>query len=151
MFATTFGTAWGKLQNLLWKELVIDVTLLNLGNKLYLGLIWGNIACYRKCQYKEKYISCFVHQNLGTHSGILVWKFHWIIHCLNNNRTINWETMDLLFSRNLMGLRENSVTLSPLWEILRPMSTKVDILKYLQSIMTWYFGTNFRIFFDWSW
>ena len=44
--------------------------------------------------------------------------------------------MDLLFSRNLMGLRENSVTLSPLWEILRPMSTKVDILKYLQSIMT---------------
>ena len=70
MCRTAFETPWGKLQNLLWMELVTDVTLLFLGNKLYLGLIWGNIACQRKDQCKEKYISCFEHQNLGAHSGI---------------------------------------------------------------------------------
>ena len=101
VYRTTFETTWRKLQNLLWMELVTDVTLIFLGNKLYLGLIW---ACYRKCQCKEKYISCFGHQNLG----ILVWKFHWIIHCLDNNRPIAWETIDLLFSKTLMGLKENS-------------------------------------------
>ena len=99
MCRTAFETPWGKLQNLLWMELVTDVTLLFLGNKLYLGLIWGNIACQREYQCKEKYISCFEHQSLGAHSGILVWKFNCIIHCLDNNRLIVWETIDLSFSK----------------------------------------------------
>ena len=85
---TTFETTFVKLQNFFSMELVTDVTLLFLGNKLYLEWIWGNIACYGKYQCKEKYISFFGHQNLAAHSGILVWKFHWIIHCLDNNRPI---------------------------------------------------------------
>ena len=101
MCRTTFETTWGKLQNLLWMELVNGVNLLFLGNKLYLGLIWGNIACCRKYQCKEKYISCFGHKNLGAHSGILVWKFHWITHCLDKDG----ETIVLLFSKHLMGLK----------------------------------------------
>ena len=71
-------------------------------------LIWGNIACHRKYHCKEKCISCFGHQNLGAHSGILVWKFHWIIHCLDNSGPSVWETIDLFFSINLMGLKENN-------------------------------------------
>ena len=71
-------------------------------------LIWGNIACHRKYHCKEKCISCFGHQNLGAHSGILVWQFHWIIHWLDNNRPIVWETIDLLISKNFMGSKENS-------------------------------------------
>ena len=83
-------------------ELLTDVI------SLYLGLVWGNIACYRKYQCKEKYISYFWYQNLGAHYGILAWKVHWIIHCLNNNRPTVWETIVLFFSKNLMGLKENS-------------------------------------------
>ena len=59
---------------------------------------------HRKCQCKEKYISRLGHQNVGTYSGILVWKFH----CLDNNRPIIWEKIDLLISKNFMRLKENS-------------------------------------------
>ena len=90
-----------------WMELVTDVTSTFSWKLTFLGLIWGHIACHRKYQCKEKYISCFGYQNLGAHSGILVWKVHWIIHCLDNNRPIVWETIDLLFSKNLTGLKKN--------------------------------------------
>ena len=88
-------------------ELVTDVTSTFSWKLTFLGLIWGHIACHRKYQCKEKYISCFGYQNLRAHSGILVWKVHWIIHCLDNNRPIVWETIDLLFSKNLTGLNKN--------------------------------------------
>ena len=113
MCITTFETTWGKLQNLLWMELATDVTFSFSWKLTFLGLIWGNIACYRKYQCKEKYISCFGDQNLGAHSGILVWKSHWIIHCLDNNRPIAWEKIDLLFSKNLTGLNKNSCYSAP--------------------------------------
>ena len=109
MCRTTFETTWSKVQNLLWMELVNGVTLFFLGNKLYLGLIWGNITCCIKYQCKEKYISCFGHKNSGAHSGILVWKFHWITHCLDKKG----ETIDLLLSKYLMGLKENSCYSTP--------------------------------------
>ena len=120
---TIFETPWGKLQNLLWMELVTDIASLFFGNKFYLGLIWRNIVCHRKYQCKEKYISFFRHQNLGTHSGILVWKFHWLIHCLDNNRPIVWGTIDFLFSKTY-GNKRKFLLLYPLsgkpWDLSQP-------------------------------
>ena len=89
-------------------EVATDVNVLFRGYKLYLGIIWRNIACRRKHQCKGKYIYCFGDQNLGAQSGVLVWKFYWIIHYLDNNRPIVWETIDLSFSKYLMGVKGNS-------------------------------------------
>ena len=103
MCRTAFETLWGKLQTLLWMELITDVTLLFLESKLYLVLIWGNIACQENISVKKGTFSCFEHQNLGANSGMLIWKFN-----LDNNRPIVGETTDLSFSKNLMGVKENS-------------------------------------------
>ena len=110
---------WGKLQNLLWMELATDVTLIFLGNKLYVELIWGNIPFYRKYQCKKMYISSFGQNIPDTCMKIP----------LDNNKPIVWETTDLSFPKNVRAVKENSYyytpstpSIPPLPETLRPMS-----------------------------
>ena len=48
------------------------------------------------------------------------------------------KKINLLFSKNWLWKGEVPATLLPLWETLRPMSNKVDVMKFFQSIMIWY-------------
>ena len=54
------------------------------------------------------------------------WKFLWSI------------IMEYFCSKYLIGEGEISATLLLLWEALGPMSSKFDVMKFFQSIMTWY-------------
>ena len=49
----------------------------------------------------------------------------------DNNRPIIWETIDLLISKNFMGLKENFCYSVPsLGNLETYMSTKADVIKY---------------------
>ena len=48
------------------------------------------------------------------------------------------KKINLLFSKNWLWKGEVPATLLPLWETLWPMSNKVDVMKFSQSIMIWY-------------
>ena len=37
----------------------------------------------------------------------MVWKSCWVVHCFDNNRGTVWGAIDLLSSKNLMGIKEN--------------------------------------------
>ena len=55
-----------------------------------------------------------------------------------NNRPVVRKRINLLFSKIWLWKGEVPATLLPLWETLWPMSNKVDVMKFFQSIMIWY-------------
>ena len=58
-----------------------------------------------------------------------------------SQRTIDplYEEQEIYCSHKiLLEKGKISATLLPLWEILWPVSNKVDIMKFFQSIITWY-------------